>query len=699
MNVLLEPPRTVVCVAADQSVANELARRLSECDFDDVISCETVEASERIESTNCGCVVLHDGVGHDEVVDRCRNVRSTDPDLPLIVVIEDDTDSIATAATVAGASATLQTPDDDQLQTVVADELSAYVRHRTAAEESEILDAMLDGLETPLYAKDTAGRHLKLADIRDGLDPSDAIGKTDIELYGDESSQFAREAYEDDLTVLESGTAVFNRDESHGASGTQHWSRTTEVPWYDDEEQLKGLVGISHDITELKQQEARLEEVRDRFREFADHLSHDLQNPLQVASGYLEMAKESGDPAAFERVETALDRMEEMIDDMSAIASHRGTEADNATTFRLTGLVDGVWSILSTGEAQLVNDLPEDYLAHAEQSELRPLLENLLQNAVDHGATGDRRWVEDPAEAGSESTTDSIAVTVRVGLTDDGGFYVEDDGPGLPEQVRNRLRQDDANGATDEVGTGLEIVESIASRNDWSITVSESELDDGEATPDEGGETASGTRFEIRNCLGAPDRTPPLSRQSLSLSETATVGDPRESGLVEYDEDADEWTVAGDGEDIWGQYNDFKFAYARVDGAARIEGRVVDVDHVGEYTKAGLMIRDDLSEDATYGYAGTTPIRGTELLWRTVRGEDGTSQQLAAEPFTVDWYRIDRIGDRVTAYLSTDGNTWDPVDERRIDVSDPVYLGLAVSSVVPGVVAEATFDNVSVSTL
>jgi len=157
--------------------------------------------------------------------------------------------------------------------------------------------------------------------------------------------------------------------------------------------------------------------------------------------------------------------------------------------------------------------------------------------------------------------------------------------------------------------------------------------------------------------------------------------------------------VAGDGEDIWGQYNDFKFAYARVDGAARIEGRVVDVDHVGEYTKAGLMIRDDLSEDATYGYAGTTPIRGTELLWRTVRGEDGTSQQLAAEPFTVDWYRIDRIGDRVTAYLSTDGNTWDPVDERRIDVSDPVYLGLAVSSVVPGVVAEATFDNVSVSTL
>ena len=332
MNVLLEPPRTVVCVAADQPVATELAARLSECDVDDVVACETERAAEQIRSGKCGCVVLHEHIGHDEVVERCQSVRSKDDDLPLIVVREDDSGSIATAATVAGASATLGTPDDEQLQSVVTDELTAYVRHRRAAEESEILDAMLDGLETPLYAKDTAARHLKIADIRGEQDPSDAIGKTDIELYGDESSRFARGAYEDDMTVLESETAVFNRDESHGPSGTHHWSRTTKVPWHDEEGGLKGLVGVSYDITELKQKEARLQEVRDRFREFAEHLSHDLQNPLQVASGYLEMAKSSGDPAAFERVEAALDRMEEMIDDMSAIASHRGTEADNATT-------------------------------------------------------------------------------------------------------------------------------------------------------------------------------------------------------------------------------------------------------------------------------------------------------------------------------------------------------------------------------
>jgi len=677
MNVLLDSPRTVVCWAAESSVLDRCVTVLSDAGFDDVVACETESAvRQRATEDDVGCLVVHDSAGADAVVEVCRTLQSAESERPVVVLTDDV--SLATEATVAGASATLHTPTDEQLRTVVADTVDAYVDRRTDTEEGRILDAMLDGLETPLYAKDTEGRHLKLADLQNDQDPADAIGKTDIELYGDESPAFARRAYEDDMTVIETESPVFNRDESHAEGGNRYWSRTTKVPWYDDDGRLKGLVGVSHDITELKHKEIRLDEVRDRFREFSRHLSHDLQNPLQVASGYLEMAKASGDTEPLERVEEALDRMSEMIADMSSAASHRGGDDESSTTFPLATLVEDVWDHLSTGEAELVVEIPDDYLVHAQKTEVRGVFEGLLEDAIEHdqpASTADGESVQPPA-------TD---VTVTVGLTEDGGFYLADDGPGVPELELDAHADPDAITDADSPISGLALVERIVMRNNWSVTVTD------------GAET--GPRVEIRNCLGVHDRSPPTSRESIPLSETVSVGDLQQQGSVEYDEAADEWTVAGDGRDIWRQTNEFKFAYARVDGPVRIQGQITDLDHVAKFTKAGLMIRDSLNEDAAYGFVGTTPVRGTEFLWRAQSGTDGVSQQPPIQPFDVDWYRVERVGDRITASLSTDGDHWERIDERRIELGDPVYVGLAVSSVVRGVVAEATFRNVSVTAL
>jgi len=228
------------------------------------------------------------------------------------------------------------------------------------------------------------------------------------------------------------------------------------------------------------------------------------------------------------------------------------------------------------------------------------------------------------------------------------------------------------------------IIDDIAARNDWFVSITESE---------------DGIRFEVDNCLGVCEQSAPEPRVDQDLTDIGTVGTLEKAGYVEHDPVSSEWVVAGDGADIRGQDNDFKFVYTTVERPVRIEGRVVDIDHVADYSKSGFMIRDSLDEDATYAYAGATPRRGTELLWRTHRGTDGMSQTLEVDPFAVDWYRVDRVGDRLTAWLSTDGQTWEPVDERRIDIDDPVYVGLAVSSIVPGALAEATFRHVTVSTL
>ena len=92
-------------------------------------------------------------------------------------------------------------------------------------------------------------------------------------------------------------------------------------------------------------------------------------------------------------------------------------------------------------------------VVRADERRLKQLLENLLRNAVEHGG-GD--------------------VTVRVGDLAD-GFFVADDGPGVPESERERVFETGYTTAEDGTGFGLSIVTDIVEAHDWEIRVTESD--------------------------------------------------------------------------------------------------------------------------------------------------------------------------------------------------------------------------------
>jgi signal transduction histidine kinase len=75
------------------------------------------------------------------------------------------------------------------------------------------------------------------------------------------------------------------------------------------------------------------------------------------------------------------------------------------------------------------------------------------------------------------------AVTVTVGALDD-GFYVADDGPGIPETERDSIFEAGYSTADDGTGFGLRIVEQVADAHGWTVGVVESE--------------AGGASFEVR---------------------------------------------------------------------------------------------------------------------------------------------------------------------------------------------------------
>lgn len=209
---------------------------------------------------------------------------------------------------------------------------------------------------------------------------------------------------------------------------------------------------------QLRAREQELTEQNDRLEEFASIVSHDLRNPLTVAEGRLELAATECDSEHLDAIEQAHERMRTLIDELLSLAR----EGDAVTDFDLVALdplVEECWATVETGAATLITDIDRTVLA--DTSRLKQLFENLIRNAIDHGG-------ED--------------VTVTVGALDD-GFYVADDGQGIPADEREDVLRAGYSTSEDGTGFGLSIVKEIVTAHDWQIRVTDS--------------TTNGARFEI----------------------------------------------------------------------------------------------------------------------------------------------------------------------------------------------------------
>ncbi|WP_096393125.1 PAS domain S-box protein [Halorubrum trapanicum] len=208
----------------------------------------------------------------------------------------------------------------------------------------------------------------------------------------------------------------------------------------------------------LAERTAELERQNDRLEEFAGVVSHDLRNPLEVARGRTELAREECDSDHLAAVERAHDRMTALIDDLLTLA-REGDPVTDAEPVDLARVVGSCWRTVDTRDATLRSEAEGRILA--DEGRLRQLLENLIRNAIEHGG-------ED--------------VTVTVGTLPD-GFSVADDGPGIDPDRREAVF--DAGHSTSQSGTGfgLRIVEQVADAHGWSVRAVESE--------------AGGARFEV----------------------------------------------------------------------------------------------------------------------------------------------------------------------------------------------------------
>jgi PAS domain S-box-containing protein len=237
-----------------------------------------------------------------------------------------------------------------------------------------------------------------------------------------------------------------------------------------------GIVVTGRNITDRRARR-ELERQNERLDEFASVVSHDLRGPLSVAQGYLSLAREERDSDELARAADAVERMGALVDDLLALA-REGEAVGETTPVDLGDAAERAWSGLeAAGRLEVVSSPTVE----ADPSRLRELLENLFRNAIEHGSPavepgnldGVVEW--ERGDAGTPSR-DGTGVTVRVGaLPDREGFYVEDDGVGIPAEDRERVFESGYSTSEDGTGFGLAIVRTIAEAHDWSVELTETD--------------------------------------------------------------------------------------------------------------------------------------------------------------------------------------------------------------------------------
>jgi len=223
------------------------------------------------------------------------------------------------------------------------------------------------------------------------------------------------------------------------------------------------LAGNAATVLDRLEGERELRRQNERLERFAGVVSHDLRNPLNVAMSRVELAREECDSEHLGPVVEAHERMADLIEDLLSMTSHGGS-GEKREPVDLASLCESCWRNVETAGATLEADVDATMLA--DRSRLRQLVENLVRNSVEHG----RRDAESAArQAGDQG---DAAVTVSVGRLDD-GFYVADDGPGIPPDERDAVFESGYS-LGEGSGLGLAIVDGIAAGHGWSVDVTDS---------------------------------------------------------------------------------------------------------------------------------------------------------------------------------------------------------------------------------
>lgn len=296
----------------------------------------------------------------------------------------------------------------------------------------------------------------------------DAVDEA-IALVDDDVIVFANSAFEQTFGTVQRGTSIETALRSHPELSECMLKRTEGVvtategeseSHYDvhlcplDGDTDRTLV-LFCDVTTAHEHRQHLETENEHLDQFAGFVSHELRNPLDVAIGRTNAAAELNEDSAIEphldSAREALTRMQRIVTGVLTLVRH-AEDLGEMEPVALESLAQEVWNPLEADSATL--RIETDVTVLGNRDGLTHIFENLFHNAIEHGG-------------------DSVTVTVG-SLDEEDGFFVADDGVGIPHERQPHILEAGCTAADGRTGLGLAIVAHFAETHGWDINVTDS---------------------------------------------------------------------------------------------------------------------------------------------------------------------------------------------------------------------------------
>jgi PAS domain S-box-containing protein len=296
--------------------------------------------------------------------------------------------------------------------------------------------------------------------------------------------------------------------------------RLSVRPSYDDAGRVAGYDGIVQDVTEHQRQDELLRRS-ERMASLGTTLAgvaHELNNPLAAIMGFAQLLLKkpwpAEDKAALETINHEAIRSATIVKDLLTLARKRDVERRVRTDINdVVGYIARTrrYALETAGIACSLDLQPKLPLVFGDRTQLEQVVLNLLNNA--------EQALHTRTDAPQRQTGVAGHVRLRTHSDDQNVIIeIEDDGPGIPEDLRSKIwdpfwtTKDEGEG----IGLGLAVVHSIISEHEGSISVENA--------------ASSGARFVIRLPV-AEEIVAPVSTGHANRPLDVLIVDPGASDL------------------------------------------------------------------------------------------------------------------------------------------------------------------------
>ena len=266
-------------------------------------------------------------------------------------------------------------------------------------DNEKLLRTLIDNLPVNVYIKDTESRKVLInkaeCEYLGVKDPKEIIGKTDFELYPYESAEKSRA---EDLRVMTTLKPVIGKETVNTRlNGKETSFLSSKIPLLNNKGIAYGLVGISLDISKLKEKEKELRNIiniasvqNKKLLNFAHIVSHNLRSHsanFSMLLNFLESEKDENEKKNIIGMLTqASNNLLETLDNLNEVVSINTNTNIEIKEINLNDkVVDATKNLsafISNSKAKVKNNIPVDFSVKSVPAYLDSILTNFITNAV-----------------------------------------------------------------------------------------------------------------------------------------------------------------------------------------------------------------------------------------------------------------------------------------------------------------------------